>query len=74
MEAGETRPKCESWSTRSLWFRYTADRAGFAAAFASSLAAARLVPAIDRLPYTPIAVYRIALGLVVAARSSSMES
>ncbi|MCP2241845.1 PKD domain-containing protein [Lentzea aerocolonigenes] len=32
MEAGETRPKCERSSTRSLWFRYTADRAGFAAA------------------------------------------
>jgi undecaprenyl-diphosphatase len=48
--------------------------AGFAAAFGSSLAAARLVAVIDRLPYTPIALYRIGLGLVIAARSSSMES
>lgn len=46
-----------------------ADAAGFAAAFASSLAAARLVPQIDRLPLAPIALYRIALGLV-AARSA----
>lgn len=43
--------------------------AGFAAAFASSLAAARLVPRIDRLPLAPIAAYRIALGLI-AARSA----
>ena len=42
---------------------------GFAAAFGSSLAAARLVPRIDRLrSYAPFALYRIALGLV-AARS-----
>jgi undecaprenyl-diphosphatase len=38
---------------------------GFAAAFASGLAVVRLVPRIDRLPsYTPIAVYRIALGVI----------
>lgn len=44
--------------------------AGFAAAFASSLAAARLVPRIDRLrSYTPFGLYRIALGLI-AARSA----
>lgn len=43
---------------------------GFAAAFASSLAAARLIPRIDRLEsYAPFAVYRIALGLI-AARSA----
>lgn len=46
------------------------DGAGFAAAFASSLAAARLVPLVERLPsYAPFAVYRVALGLV-AARSA----
>jgi undecaprenyl pyrophosphate phosphatase UppP len=39
--------------------------AGFAAAFASGLAAARLVPRIDRLPsYAPFAVYRVALGVI----------
>ena len=39
--------------------------AGFAAAFASGLMAARLVPRIDRLPsYAPFAVYRIALGVI----------
>jgi undecaprenyl-diphosphatase len=43
--------------------------AGFAAAFASSLAATGLIPRIDRLPLAPIGVYRIALG-VVAARSA----
>jgi undecaprenyl-diphosphatase len=43
---------------------------GFAAALASSLAAARLVPRIDRLPsYAPFGLYRIALGLF-AARSA----
>jgi undecaprenyl-diphosphatase len=37
--------------------------AGLAAAFASSLAAARLVPRIDRMrTYAPFGVYRIALG------------
>ena len=42
--------------------------AGFAAAFASSLAAARLIPRIDRLPsYAPFGLYRIALGLAVLA-------
>jgi len=47
-----------------------AHAAGFAAAFGSSLAAARLVPRIDRLrSYTPFALYRIGLGLV-AARSA----
>ena len=46
-----------------------AHAAGFAAAFASTLAAARLIPAIDRLPsHAPFGVYRIALGLL-AARS-----
>jgi undecaprenyl-diphosphatase len=48
------------------------DAAGFAAAFASTLAAARLVPAIDRLPLWPIALYRVALAVAVAARSASM--
>ena len=44
--------------------------AGFASAFGSSLAAARLVPHIDRLSsYVPFGLYRIALGLV-AARSA----
>jgi len=44
--------------------------AGFAAAFASSLAAARLVPHIDRMrSYAPFGLYRIALGLI-AARSA----
>lgn len=39
--------------------------AGFAAAFLSGLAAARLVPRIDRLPsYAPFAIYRIALGVI----------
>jgi undecaprenyl-diphosphatase len=38
---------------------------GFAAAFASGLAAARLVPHIDRLPsLAPFALYRMALGAV----------
>ena len=46
-----------------------AHAAGFTAAFVSSLAAARLIPMIDRLPLAPIAAYRIALGLV-AARSA----
>ena len=38
---------------------------GFAAAFASSLAAARLIPRIDRLPLAVFGLYRIALGLTV---------
>ena len=39
--------------------------AGFAAALASGLAAARLVPRIDRLSsYAPFAIYRIALGVI----------
>jgi undecaprenyl-diphosphatase len=39
--------------------------AGFFAAFASGLAAARLVPRIDRLPsYAPFGIYRIALGMI----------
>lgn len=39
--------------------------AGFAAALASGLAAARLVPRIDRAPsYAPFAIYRIALGVI----------
>jgi undecaprenyl-diphosphatase len=43
---------------------------GFATAFASSLAAVRLVPRIDRLrSYAPFGLYRIALGLI-AARSA----
>jgi undecaprenyl-diphosphatase len=47
-----------------------AHTAGFAAAFGSSLAAAQLVPRIDRLrSYTPFALYRIGLGLI-AARSA----
>jgi len=38
--------------------------AGFGAAFASGLAAARLAPRIDRLrSYAPFALYRIALGV-----------
>ena len=38
--------------------------AGFAAALASGLAAARLAPRIDRLrSYAPFALYRIALGV-----------
>ena len=38
--------------------------AGFVAAFASGLAAARLAPRIDRLrSYAPFALYRIALGV-----------
>ena len=42
-----------------------AHAAGFAAAFASGLAAARLVPRIDRLPsYAPFGLYRVALGLI----------
>ena len=42
-----------------------AHAAGFAAAFASGLAAARLVPRIDRLPsYAPFGVYRVALGVI----------
>ena len=42
--------------------------AGVAAAFASSLAAARLVPRIDRLDsYAPFGLYRIALGVAVLA-------
>jgi undecaprenyl-diphosphatase len=45
------------------------DAVGFTAAFASSLASARFVPAIDRLSLTPIALYRVALGLL-AARSA----
>ncbi|MEU0878334.1 PKD domain-containing protein [Lentzea sp. NPDC005914] len=32
LETGETRPGCERSSTRSVWFRYTADRARFVAA------------------------------------------
>jgi undecaprenyl-diphosphatase len=40
---------------------------GCAAAFASSLAATRLIPRIDRLPLAPIAGYRIALGLATVA-------
>jgi undecaprenyl-diphosphatase len=44
--------------------------AGFAAAFASSLAAVRLVPRIDGLrSYAPFGLYRIALGLAVLART-----
>ena len=43
--------------------RSPAHVAGLTAAFASSLAAARLVPHIDRLrTYAPFGVYRIALG------------
>lgn len=43
--------------------RGRAHLAGMAAAFASSLAAARLAPHIDRLPtYAPFGLYRIALG------------
>ena len=43
---------------------------GFAAAFGSSLAAARLVPRVDRMrSHAPIALYRMALG-VIAARSA----
>ena len=39
--------------------------AGFAAAFASGLAAARLVPWVDRLrSYAPFALYRVALGVI----------
>ena len=46
-----------------------AHAAGFAAAFASSLAATRLIPRIDRLPsHAPFGVYRMGLGLL-AARS-----
>jgi hypothetical protein len=41
---------------------------GFAAAFASTRVADRLVPRIRS--YTPIALYRIALGVAVAARSA----
>lgn len=42
-----------------------AHAAGFLAAFVSGLAAARLVPRIDRLrSYAPFAVYRVALGLI----------
>ena len=49
-----------------------ANAAGFAAAFASGLVAARLVPRIDGLrSYSPFGLYRIALGLI-AARSASM--
>lgn len=45
-----------------------ADAAGFAAAFASGLVAARLVPWVDRLPsYAPFGLYRVALGLLVLA-------
>jgi undecaprenyl-diphosphatase len=52
---------------RSLTPQYAA---GFAAAFASSLAAARLVPRIDRArTYTPFGIYRIALGLAFLAGS-----
>ncbi|MCX2947066.1 PKD domain-containing protein [Lentzea sp. NEAU-D7] len=32
IEAGETRPSCDLHSSRSLWFRYTADRALFVSA------------------------------------------
>ncbi|HEX7303250.1 hypothetical protein [Lentzea sp.] len=32
LEAGEVRPSCESSTTRSVWYRYTADHAGFIAA------------------------------------------
>ena len=49
-----------------------AHAAGFAAAFASSLAAARLIPMIDRLPLAPIAAYRIALGLSILARRAEV--
>ena len=45
---------------------------GFAAAFVSSLGAARLIPRIDRVPLAAFGAYRIALGFV-AARSASME-
>ena len=42
-----------------------AHAAGFAAAFASGLAAARMVPAIDRLrSYAPFGLYRVALGVI----------
>jgi undecaprenyl-diphosphatase len=47
-----------------------AHAAGFAAAFGSSLAAARLSTRLDGLrSYTPLALYRIGLGLI-AARSA----
>jgi undecaprenyl-diphosphatase len=47
-----------------------AHAAGLAAAFGSSLAAARVVPRVDRLrSYAPFALYRIGLGLI-AARSA----
>jgi undecaprenyl-diphosphatase len=43
--------------------------AGAAAAFASSFAAARMIPAIDRMPsYLPFAAYRIALGAAALRR------
>ncbi|MFD5831617.1 hypothetical protein [Lentzea sp. NPDC060358] len=32
LEAGEVRPTCENSTTRSIWYRYTATRAGFLAA------------------------------------------
>jgi undecaprenyl-diphosphatase len=39
--------------------------AGFAAAFASGAAAARLAPRVDRLPsYAPFGIYRIVLGVI----------
>lgn len=48
-----------------------ADAAGFAAALASGVAAARLIPRIDRMrSYAPFGLYRIALGLAVAGRSA----
>ena len=55
-----------SWDRGPGALKVRTHAAGFAAAFASSLAAARLVPVIDRLPYTPIALYRLALGTAVA--------
>jgi undecaprenyl-diphosphatase len=50
-----------------------AHAAGFLAAFASGLAAARLVPRIDRLrSYAPFGIYRIALGMI-ALRSMRLN-
>jgi undecaprenyl-diphosphatase len=47
--------------------------AGFFAAFASGLGAARLVPRIDRLrSYAPFGIYRVALGMI-ALRSMRLN-
>lgn len=60
--AGATLLKLRRLDDRSPAPHYAA---GAVAAFASSLAAARLVPRIDRLrSYAPFGVYRIGLGLV----------